>query len=452
MHTSIPFSRNIPLRHNVDIFIAGGGPAGVCAAVTAARAGKKVFIVEGSAAFGGNGTSGGLPMFCQMGDGINYLADGLGREISQKLRAAGGVAYPHTDLNEQAAGWIIYRGEILKRVYDGLVEESGANFSFLTQLIAVESKNGRVDHVICWGKSGIFAVQAKVYIDTTGDGDLCAWAGATYDKGDPAGLMQPPTLCSMWAQIDWDRANAAGHGIWQAEAFVEQAIRDGIFTVPDRHLPGMIPVGPHTAGGNIGHAFGVDGTDERSVTKGLVWGRKVLVEYERFYKQYLKGFENMELVGTAALLGIRETRRIHGDYELNLEDFKSRAIFPDEIGRYAYWVDLHQTQAGEPGMAEHLQQRQLLKLAPGESYGIPYRCLTPKALQNVLTAGRCLSADRSIQGSLRVMPGCMITGQAAGMAAALAADLPTPNVHEIPVKELQHRLAHIGAFLPNRPS
>jgi len=201
-------------------------------------------------------------------------------------------------------------------------------------------------------------------------------------------------------------------------------------------------------GGNIGHTFGLDSTDERSITKALLWARKSLPEYERYYKNYLKGFEQMELAATASQLGCRESRRILGDYLLNLEDFKRRAVFADEIGRYAYPVDIH---AGRPDLASYQKYEQefrTLRYGKGESYGIPYRSLTPQKLCNVLVAGRCISTDRHVQSSVRVMPGCFITGQAAGVAAAIAVENRT-DTRGVPVAELQRRLKAAGAYLPN---
>jgi hypothetical protein len=201
-------------------------------------------------------------------------------------------------------------------------------------------------------------------------------------------------------------------------------------------------------GGNIGHAFGVDGTDERSITQALVRERKKVLEYERYYKEYNTGFENMELAATATLLGIRETRRILGDYVMTLEDYKNRAIFADEIGRYNNQVDIHASSA------DTKEQERVKKLfdstgyKEGESYGIPYRSLIPRRLENVLVAGRCISTDRYVHGSIRVAPGCFITGQAAGAAGALAAARQT-STRGIDVKELQQRLKNMGAFLPN---
>ena len=442
----IKFSREIEVRHEVDVFVAGGGPAGIAAAVTAARQGSRVMMVDSQASFGGLGTAGGLTMFCCLGDGVNFVAGGIGRDVYETLRSRNGLSF---NLPPHELGNVIYRVEVLKRVYDDLVAASGAGFSLCTQCIGLEmARPGVAQAAICNGKSGLFAVRAAVFVDATGDGDLCVWAGAPYEKGDASGRMQPGTLCSAWADIDWARAYAAGHGLWQQQAQLPRAFGKKVFEIEDAHLPGMLPIGPHTGGGNIGHAFGVDGTDERSLTRALVEQRRRLLDYERFYKEYLTGFEQMELVYTGALMGIRETRRILGDYVLDVEDFKKQSVFDDEIGRFCYPVDVHPTTPDTADHAKFEEEFQRLRYGPGENYGIPYRVLTPRGLDNILVAGRCVSADRSIQGSLRVMPGCLITGQAAGMAASLMSK-EGKRSRDISITALQSRLRAMGAYLPN---
>ncbi|MCL1794377.1 MAG: FAD-dependent oxidoreductase [Oscillospiraceae bacterium] len=427
---NINYSKSVPIRHNVDVFVAGGGPAGVCAAVTAARLGNKVFLAEAAGCLGGLGTAGGVPVFMQFTDGVNFLADGIGREIHDKNRDLGKIG-----------GCI--KAEILKEIYEDMMKEAGAEFTYFTQLIDVASGGKYADAAILASKSGIFGVKAKIFIDGTGDGDLAVMAGAAYEKGDANGNMMAGTLCSIWAGIDWSKTN-----LDKQEANLEVAFKDDVFTDKDRHLPGMFKIGETLGSGNIGHAFGVDGTDERSLTLAFVEQRKKLKEYETYYKNYLTGFEKMVLVSTSALMGIRETRRITGDYQLNLEDFKSRASFDDEIGRYCYPVDIHESSPDEEDNKIFKEEFYSLRYAGGESYGIPYRVLTPKGLGNVLVAGRCVSSDRYIQGSIRVMPGCFITGQAAGAAASAAISKNT-DTRGFEIKELQKKLREIGGYLPN---
>ena len=433
----VMFQRRVTVRHEVDVFVAGGGPAGVAAAVAAARQGARVFLAERNTCLGGMGTGGMLPLFMQFTDGVHMLAGGIGADVQRRLKASNGTG-PGSD--------VTIRAEVLKRVYDDLLAEAKVQFLFQANLIAVESDAGKVSAAVLAGKSGLFAIKARMFLDCTGDGDLAAWAGAPFEKGDEHGNMMAGTLCSLWADIDWAAVQAGGRGT--GESRLEAAFRDNVFTFKDPHLPGMFRVGRNTGGGNLGHTFGLDSTDERSITQALLWARKSLLEYERYYKKYLKGFEQMELVATASQLGARESRRILGDYILNLEDFKSRAVFPDEIGRYSYAVDMHATQPDLASYKRYAEDFKKLRYGKGESYGIPYRCLVPRKLTNVLVAGRCVSTDRYMQSSIRVMPGCFITGQAIGVAAAICAKEGC-DTRGVPVAELQRRLKNLGAYLPN---
>jgi len=431
------FQRRIPIRHDVDVFVAGGGPSGVAAAVSAARQGARVFLAERNTCLGGMGTAGMLPLFMPFTDGVHMLAGGFGADLLRRLKASGGTG-PGSN--------VTIRAEVLKRVYDDLIAEANVELLFGTSLIAAECDAGNVTLAVLAAKSGIFAVKARVFLDCTGDGDLAAWAGAPFEKGDEHGALMAGTLCSLWADIDWSAVYEGGRP--SDESRLEEAFRDKVFTHEDRHLPGMFRVGRHTGGGNIGHTFGLDSTDERSITRALLWARKSLLEYERYYKKYLKGFEQMELVATASQLGARESRRILGDYVLGLEDFKSRAVFPDEIGRYNYAVDIHAAKPDLASYRRYAEDFQKLRYGKGESYGIPYRSLVPRKLANVLVAGRCVSTDRYMQSSIRVMPGCFITGQAIGVAAAIAVQRNC-ETRAVPIRELQSRLKALGAYLPN---
>ena len=444
MSSVLSFQRDVPIRHDVDVFVAGGGPAGCAAAVSAARQGARVFLAEGHTCFGGMGTAGMVPAFMQFGDGVTFLAAGFGEELLDRLIAEGGTTRPAP--GKDRTGCYSIHAESLKRAYDQIIQDAGIQFSFHTQLIGVEADGGNVQAAVLWGKSGIYAVRAKVFVDGTGDGDLAAWAGAPFDQGDANGQVMPGTLCSLWTNVDFEAFWATG---LQHNARIEEAYQDGVFTYCDKHLPGMWPVAPGVGGGNIGHTFGVDSTDERSVTEALVSGRRMLLEYDRYYREYLTGFEKMQLVATGSLLGIRESRRIRGDYKLCLDDFKSRAVFKDEIGRYCYPVDIHVTRPNDEAEYQRFEKEFAeLRYGKGESYGIPYRCLLPLDLHNVLVTGRCVSTDRFLQGSIRVMPGCYITGQAAGIAAAMSAS-SNGDVRAVDVPELQKRLRGAGGYVPN---
>ena len=438
---TVPYSRSLPVKVTADVFVAGGGPAGVAAAVAAARHGAKVVLAESHTCLGGMSTAGKVMVFMPWGDGIHPLADGFGSRVKARLAKESHIKGPAHDM------------EAFKRVYDKEMTEAGADFRFYTRLVDVIAEGGEIQYAVCAAPSGMWAVKAKVYVDATGNGDLSVLAGAEWKKGDANGKMMPGTLVSYWDQIDWDRwakekpAGFAGSG-QSFGAFLPEANRDKVLSVPDLHFSGIFRQEGGLGLANMGHCFGVDGTDETSLTKALVEGRQSMVEYERYLHEYLKrGMENARLLATAELLGIRETRRIIGDYVLTHDDYVKRAHFPDEIGRYAYPIDIHPSSADPKAMAEHVKQFQRkYRYARGESYGIPYRILTPKGIRNLLVAGRCVSSDEMVQASIRVIPACYITGQAAGIAAAMAADRAL-SVHDVPVGELRQKLLAFGACL-----
>lgn len=433
----INFSRNIELRKDVDVCVIGGGPAGVAAAVAAAKQGVRVFLAEAHTCFGGMGTAGMVPAFMTFSDGVNVVASGVGSEILQKLREAGGTG-PDNDLT--------IKPEALKKVYDEYILSHKVDFLFQTTLIGAECDSGVVSSAVFAAKSGIFAVKAKIYIDCTGDGDLAAMAGAEFEYGDENANLMPGTLCSAWDNVDWEKHRACGKA---PREFLPKAFEDGIFRVNDPHHPGMWRIGKHLAGGNIGHTFGLDSTNEKSLTEALIEGRRQLPEFKKFYRNYVPGFENVELISSASLLGIRESRRITGDYVLNLQDFIASSSFDDEIGRYCYPVDIHISKPCKDHYAKFKKENKTFCHKKGESYGIPYRILTPKKIKNILVAGRSVSSDRYVQSSIRVMPGCFITGQAAGTAAALAS-AENLNTRQISIKKLREKLIGIGAYLPDK--
>ncbi len=424
-------TREVPVTYQVDVCVVGGGPAGVSAAVTAATTGRRVLLVEQTGSFGGAGTVGGVAELMNFDDGVHFLADGFGRRVHDAL-------FGPCKFRRQCRN---VKTEKIKRLYDRLVVESGADFLFYTRLTDVVMVDGRVTHALVSDTSGTKAISAKVFVDGTGSGMLCMLAGAESDYGDSQGVPMAATLCSVWGGVDFPRKRG------DDGRFAATAYKDGVLSQFDTVLPGIrwnypeIGVGL----GNVGHLFQVDDRDARSLTDAMVKGRQSLAEYEVYYRRYVPGCEKVQLLRTADWLGVRASRRVRCMKTLTVVDFDRPGRFPDEIGRYSYPIDCHPKTSDTKGMAD-FKKAIARRHADGESYSIPYGALVPKGLENVLVAGRAIGADDAMQASVRVIPGCYITGQAAGLAAALAVEKGCA-VKDVPVDALRARLRAIGAYL-----
>ncbi len=447
--------RKLPLDDSWDVVVVGGGPAGCAAAAACAREGAKTLLIEATGALGGMGTMGLVPWFCGYSDGEKIIARGLAERVLEECRD--GMPHLKAKMEKNPLATPAIDPELLKRVYDHMVGELGAHVLFCTRLTSVESADGRVNALIVSNKNGLTAITAKAYVDCTGDGDLAAWAGAEFEKGDQDGRMQPGSLCFMISNID-EEALAKGPRIhfYDPDSPVHEAIRSDEYPdIIDLHSCN-IKIGPGTYGFNTGHVYGLDNTDPQSVSSNLVRGRKIAAQYHQAFSEHHPAFANSHLVATGGLIGARETRRIMGDYYLTVQDYLYRRSFPDEICRNAYGIDVHSPRESAKSLAgksvEEMKEsvkKSMAKLGKGESFGVPYRCLTPEGLKNVLVAGRCISSDRQVNGSIRIMPCCLNTGEAAGIAAAMAIqDQDEVDVHEVDTWELRRRLKEHGAYLP----
>lgn len=440
MAKTIHLACDIPVRYEVDVCITGAGPGGIAAAVTAARQGVRVLLLDSHTMPGGMSTAGRVPVLMSISDGINILPGGFGQEVIERMKAVS-ASYGFENHGQQL------NAEQLKVIYEDLLIDAGVELLYYSRLAAVNAENGTVKQTVYASPSGLFAVEAKIFIDGTGDGTVAVWAGAPFEMA-PLDEIMPATLCSLWTGFDWAAYRAGGafsHNDEKMPELLDAAFKDGSLSTEDHHHTGMAKNSEIAVGANISHVFGVDGTDETSLTCGLIENRRLLREYERFYRKNIAGFANAEIVDSGSLLGIRESRRITGDYILNNDDFKARRDFPDEIGRYNFPADIHPPRPSRAQVAEHKKLYRASACQKGESYGIPYRILLPLKVNNLLTCGRCVSTDRYVHASLRVIPGCWITGQAAGMAAAMAAkNNITPR--EIDVIKLRENLKNIGGF------
>lgn len=413
-----------------DVVVVGGGPAGCTAAISAAREGAKTLLIEAMGQLGGMGTAGMVPAWCPFSDGEKIIYRGLAENIFEASKK--GV--PHE--RKQKLDWVNINPEHLMMVYDRMVAESGAQVLFFSRVAGVEmAADDTVDAIIVANKSGLVAFKAKVFIDATGDGDLAAWAGASFKRGDDKGQVQSSTLCFSFANVDtYHYTTGPSLHTSNKNSPVYKAIASGKYPLIDSHLCSNL-VGPDVVQFNAGHLVNVDSTDPWATTRAMATGRQIAEQYLEAMKEFQpKTFGGAFLIKTASLLGVRDSRRIEGDYIFTVEDWMERKTFDDEIGRNCYYIDVH-----KPG-------HKATRYKKGESHGIPYRCLTPKGLKNVLTAGRCISTDEEAFGSLRVMPPCLVTGEAAGMAAVHAIKQARNDIHQIDTNFLRKRLKEEGQY------
>ena len=447
---SLP-STEISLDDSWDVIVLGGGPAGAASAAAAGLEGARTLLIEATGSLGGMGTSALVPAWTPFSDKQKIVYRGLAEKVFNACKAG----MPH--IAKDALDWVAIDPERLKRIYDQLVTDAGVKVLFNTQFAKVDVRDGGVHVVTVVNKSGLSAYKAKVFIDCTGDADLCAWAGAEFHKGNEKGeKLMPATHCFVLSNVDeYAYLNGPNLHPGNPSSPVYAIVKSGKYPeIPDTHMCSNI-IGPGTVGFNAGHIWKVDNTKPETVSAALIQGRKMAEAFRAALAEFHpKAFGNAFLVMTGSLLGIRETRRVVGDYILTLKDYIDRRSFADEICRNSYFIDVHWAKEEVAASAElfwKMEEEKSFRYGPGESHGIPYRCLTPKGLRNVIVAGRSISCEQLVQGSVRVMPVCLAMGQAAGTAAAMAAKRPDADVHQVSVPELRQKLLKAGAYLPDLP-
>ena len=433
-------SLDLPVLFEAEVVVAGGGPAGIAAALAAARLGKRVVLLEQTGSLGGMGTNALVPAVIYQSDGVNWVVGDFCRSIIEECCREMGI-------DEVNPGWQEVDAEILKRIYDDRLLKAGVKLFYMIRVADVVVRSGKLESLLVATPHGLRKVKGEVFVDATGDAAVAAFAGVPFDCGDAEGRTMSPTLCPQFSNIDIPAYDAALREGKRDRAIWHELLERGEAPVSEHHFVGVCTYGNGTASGNLGHIYGANTLDETELTNAYIEGRKFAKIYHDFYRRHVPGFEHSDLVQTAPLLGVRESRRIRGEYQLNGDDYRSRAVFADEIGRFSYPIDIHSssTDPEEQKRVERVLCETRCK--PGESYGIPYRSLIPLGVENLLVAGRCVSCDREIQSSLRVIPGCFITGQAAGAAAAMAA---AGNVRSVDTAVLQKWLKDdLHVYLPN---
>lgn len=419
--------------HDYDVIVVGGGPSGIAAAVASARLGAQTLLIERYGFLGGAGTAmmvnPWMPYWVTAEDGSKaQLIFGVLQELIERMTALNMYGHP----KEKAA----FDPEALKVVAEELCLEAGVHLLYHTFLgdVKMKGNNHEIESIIVANKAGLETYRATIFVDTTGDADLSAMAGAEVQSGRAEdGLSQPMTLNFRMANVDLERLPSKEEINTKFRAAKER----GEINCPREDVLWFYANQPGVLHFNTTRVLLKDGTDPRQLTEAEIEGRRQVQQLLKFLKQEVEGFEDAYLQTTAPQIGVRESRRIVGEYRLTAEELLAACKFDDCIARGTYPVDIHNPN-GEGTVIKYLQ--------PGEWYEIPYRCLIPKSIENLIVGGRPISSTHEAHSAIRVQPIAIALGQAAGAAAALciqSGDLP----RELNIQMLQNVLMEQGARL-----
>lgn len=421
-----------------DVVVVGSGSAGSAAAITAARLGARTLLVDRLAFMGGTSTAvlDTFYAFYTPGAGSRRVVGGLGWEVARRL-TADGVAFERPNTYGAGTG-VTYDAEALKVLWERMAEDAGVGVLLHTWATGVRLDAGRLAAIRLWNKGGERWVEAAAFVDASGDADVSAMAGVPFDDAAASGTVQSLSTLFKVANVDLERASAVPKAeLW---ARMREAAASGDYRLP--RIEGSWHRTPYR-GVVLVHMTripDVDATDPEQLTRAEIEGRRQVREYHRFLRDRVPGFEQAVIVATSPAIGVRESRRVHGDHRLTREDVLGGRRFEDEIALCGAPIEDH--HAGGDTEWRYVGE--------GGVYGIPYRSLLPSGVDGLLVAGRCFSATHDAHASARSMATCMAMGQAAGTAAALAAGTGT-TPRALPAGTIRGRLRADGALLDPLP-
>lgn len=427
--------RRTPIAGEVDVVVAGGGPAGIAAALAAARSGAGVKMLETRGCLGGVWTAGLLTWMFEMDQ------PGIPLEITQRLDALGARRGVLPSMYS-------YDPETMKQLLENMCSEAGIGIQLHTRVAGVIADGERLSAVLTESKSGRQAWRAAVFVDATGDGDLAALAGCTYDMGRaPSGECQPMTYMALATVPDAERLSPfisggdLSHHLEAVGRFLAEIRRAGI--EPSYARPTLFQIRGELLAVMVNHEYGVSATDADAITRATIRGREEVNRIVHGLRKLGGAWSDMHLVATCEHIGVREGRRIHGLYTVTEDDLAAGRRQVDAVCRVRFGVDVHSTNPA----AGKGQERSPFKMKP---YDVPMRALVAKEVSNLLLAGRCISGDFIAHSSYRVTGTAAATGQAAGAAAALSARMGKSPA-ELPWADISELLQKTVRFEPGRP-
>ena len=430
MSEQVFYQKTIPVMGAYDVVVLGGGPAGVCAAVEAARCGANTVLVETTGMLGGMATSGMVGPFMTNydRDGNRPVVGGIYREIIEHLHKRNAAILPeNTDSPSIHTSFITkYHRHVtpfdafqLQVLLDEMTEAAGVDVLLYTRYVDSLVENGAIKGVIVAALEGLRCIEGKIFIDCTGNADVAAASGVPTWKGEEeTGIPQPGTLMFEMSGVVDDEIAAFGKRPKQPIK-VYRAPKAGNYRV------------------NHEHVFNVDATDSRQMSAAHREARQQVIDTCRELNDNTPGFQNAQIASVASVLGVRESRHIEGKYKITVDDVHHGVKFDDRIAAYAFGMDVHIRSKEMTGN---------FKIEVADVYYIPYRSMQPVNIDNLLVAGKTISCFSQAAGGLRCMPAAMSMGQAAGAAAAMAVKAgKMPG--EIDVPTLQQHLLERGAIL-----
>ncbi|WP_369140507.1 FAD-dependent oxidoreductase [Modestobacter versicolor] len=434
-------ARSVPVLGEYDVVVIGGGPAGIMAATAASRAGRSTLLIERYGFLGGAGTMGGLSTFCGLHARVHgedqLVVHGYSDELLDRLTALDGLNTPHLTVENRIMA-LAFDISAYKIAADELVLAGGAELLFHTTVTGVVMDGeDRIDGVVVESKSGPGVVRGRFFVDGSGDADVAVGAGVPFERS--AHLLYP----SLMFRINGVDPVEAGEAWRTIRTLMEDAEAAGTHSFPRKKpivRPQRNPLEWRSNLTQLSNADGsaVDGTDVRQLTHGEIQGRRQVRDTFAFIRERTPGFQDSYVVDIAPQIGIRETRRIVGPYQLTEDDVLDCVDFPDTIGVNGWPVEAHVQGDVEFRFPRAEDSRGYNQL--------PYRMLVPQTVGNLLVTGRCASMTQLGQSSGRVTGPCFVMGQAAGTAADLALQHGT-TAAGVPVDELQRRLVAAGAYL-----